>query len=194
MCDLAQRREGFHRNGGRGHDLADLLSHHSPPQDGQRQRQPPQDPPSTPTERPPSREVPAGTESLDSAITDRRVESVAVARADRRVCCLPADGRRALSERLLAGGPRDRTRHTSGEFDHWWTTHRVASKAFGSKHVRHPVAGESRLHWQVLNIAQDPDQCLVILAPVDQDSRSRLACFPHAVSRLIRFVLSQVET
>ncbi len=65
--------------------------------------------------------------------------------------------------------------NTSREFDHWWTTHRVASKAFGSKHVRHPVAGEIRLHWQVLNIAQDPDQCLVILAPVDQDSRSRLA-------------------
>ncbi|MFG3309436.1 helix-turn-helix transcriptional regulator [Streptomyces wuyuanensis] len=63
----------------------------------------------------------------------------------------------------------------SREFHHWWTTHQVASKAFGIKRVRHPEAGDIRLHWQVLNIAQDPDQCLVVLAPADQESRSRLA-------------------
>ncbi|MCX4515426.1 helix-turn-helix transcriptional regulator [Streptomyces sp. NBC_01619] len=70
----------------------------------------------------------------------------------------------------------------SSEFHHWWTTHRVASGAFGVKHVRHPDVGDIRLSWQLLTIAQDPEQSLVVLIPADQESRRRLAALRGAAS------------
>nr|WP_157249046.1 helix-turn-helix transcriptional regulator [Nonomuraea typhae] len=61
------------------------------------------------------------------------------------------------------------------EFHHWWTTHRVAAKTFGVKSVHHPKTGTLHLHWQILTVAQDPDQCLVVLPPADEESRAGLA-------------------
>ncbi|MEU0283440.1 MULTISPECIES: helix-turn-helix transcriptional regulator [unclassified Streptomyces] len=60
------------------------------------------------------------------------------------------------------------------EFQHWWATHRVSGRSFGSKRILHPTAGEIRLDWQVFPIAQERDQSLVVMPASDEDSRQRL--------------------
>ena len=60
------------------------------------------------------------------------------------------------------------------EFPHWWATHRVSGRNFGSKRILHPVVGEVRLEWQVLTVAQERDQFLVVLPASDENSRQRL--------------------
>ncbi|MFD7439272.1 helix-turn-helix transcriptional regulator [Streptomyces sp. NPDC059861] len=60
------------------------------------------------------------------------------------------------------------------EFQHWWNTYRVSGRNFGSKRILHPVVGEVRLDWQILTVAQERDQFLVVLPPSDEESRQRL--------------------
>ncbi|MFD7633504.1 helix-turn-helix transcriptional regulator [Streptomyces sp. NPDC059873] len=60
------------------------------------------------------------------------------------------------------------------EFQHWWAAHRVTGRSFGSKRILHPMAGEIRLDWQVLTVAQERDQSLVVMPASDAESRQRL--------------------
>ncbi len=48
------------------------------------------------------------------------------------------------------------------QFRQWWAAHHVASKGFGRKTLRHPVAGELVLDWDTLVCATDPEQQLII--------------------------------
>ncbi|MFD5125226.1 helix-turn-helix domain-containing protein [Streptomyces sp. NPDC058385] len=47
-------------------------------------------------------------------------------------------------------------------FRKWWAGHHVARRAFGTKTMRHPVAGELTLDWETLNSAGDSDQQLTV--------------------------------
>ncbi|MFJ6662101.1 helix-turn-helix domain-containing protein [Streptomyces sp. NPDC091377] len=64
---------------------------------------------------------------------------------------------------------------TESDFRHWWTAHQVSGKSFGSKRILHPVVGEVRLDWQILTVAQERDQFLVVLPAADEESERRLA-------------------
>ncbi|MFJ3640198.1 helix-turn-helix domain-containing protein [Streptomyces sp. NPDC090108] len=48
------------------------------------------------------------------------------------------------------------------QFRQWWAGHHVAHRAFGTKTMRHPVAGELVLDWETLGSAADPDQQLTV--------------------------------
>ena len=48
------------------------------------------------------------------------------------------------------------------QFRQWWAAQHVASKGFGRKILRHPVAGELVLDWDTLVLATDPEQQLII--------------------------------
>lgn len=50
----------------------------------------------------------------------------------------------------------------SPEFRRWWAGHYVAHRAFGTKTIRHPVAGDLILDWENLTSGADRDQQLVI--------------------------------
>ncbi|WP_433572082.1 helix-turn-helix transcriptional regulator [Streptomyces sp. CA-251247] len=60
------------------------------------------------------------------------------------------------------------------EFRRWWDSYRASSSASGTKRLRHPVVGELRLDWQILTVAQDRDQFLVVLSPANDETRHRL--------------------
>ncbi|MGW4567162.1 helix-turn-helix domain-containing protein [Streptomyces sp. NPDC004561] len=47
-------------------------------------------------------------------------------------------------------------------FRQWWAGHHVAHRAFGTKTMRHPVAGELTLDWESLGSAADSDQQLTV--------------------------------
>ncbi|MEW2318249.1 helix-turn-helix domain-containing protein [Streptomyces bauhiniae] len=47
-------------------------------------------------------------------------------------------------------------------FRQWWAGHHVAHRAFGTKAMRHPVAGDLILDWETLSSAGDPDQQLTV--------------------------------
>ncbi|ALJ21631.1 MmyB family transcriptional regulator [Microbacterium sp. No. 7] len=51
---------------------------------------------------------------------------------------------------------------TSPEFRTWWAERRVAQQNFGTKTVRHPVAGDIRLDWDTFIQVGVPDQQLVL--------------------------------
>ncbi|MFD7439277.1 helix-turn-helix transcriptional regulator [Streptomyces sp. NPDC059861] len=67
------------------------------------------------------------------------------------------------------------------EFRRWWSSYKASSSAWGTKHLRHPMVGELRLTWQILTVAQDRDQFLVVLSPADDESRHRLMTLRGAV-------------
>lgn len=48
------------------------------------------------------------------------------------------------------------------DFRQWWAAHHVAHRAFGTKTIRHPIAGELTLDWESLTSAADSDQQLVL--------------------------------
>lgn len=75
------------------------------------------------------------------------------------------------SLRLAAGNdPDDRgTRELvaelaerSPEFRRWWAEHRVYQRTFGSKRLRHPLAGELTVQYESLTLPGDPDQTLYV--------------------------------
>ncbi|MET7288835.1 helix-turn-helix transcriptional regulator [Streptomyces sp. NPDC005573] len=47
-------------------------------------------------------------------------------------------------------------------FRQWWAGHHVAHRAFGTKTIRHPVAGDLVLDWESLGSAADSDQQLTV--------------------------------
>jgi transcriptional regulator with XRE-family HTH domain len=49
------------------------------------------------------------------------------------------------------------------QFRQWWAAQQVASRGFGRKVFRHPVAGEIVLDWDTLVCATDPEQKLIIM-------------------------------
>ncbi|MGV9342650.1 helix-turn-helix domain-containing protein [Streptomyces sp. NPDC003688] len=48
------------------------------------------------------------------------------------------------------------------DFRRWWAGHHVARRAFGTKTIRHPLAGDLTLDWESLASAGDPDQQLTV--------------------------------
>jgi transcriptional regulator with XRE-family HTH domain len=57
------------------------------------------------------------------------------------------------------------------EFSGWWSEHDVVLRTYGTKHFRHPIAGEVELFWEALPVAGDPDQTLFIYS-AEPGSRS----------------------
>lgn len=49
-----------------------------------------------------------------------------------------------------------------GNFRRWWADHDVHQRTHGTKHFRHPLAGEFRLGYESLVPPDDPDQRLVV--------------------------------
>ncbi|MFB7311891.1 helix-turn-helix domain-containing protein [Streptomyces sp. NPDC056192] len=49
------------------------------------------------------------------------------------------------------------------DFRRWWAAHDVASKTSGTKTLRHPIAGELTLDWEMLACTTDPDQQLMVM-------------------------------
>lgn len=47
------------------------------------------------------------------------------------------------------------------DFRRWWAGHGVRTLSGGRKQLRHPVAGDLELDWQVLQVLTAPDQSLV---------------------------------
>ncbi|WP_440102302.1 helix-turn-helix domain-containing protein [Streptosporangium sp. H16] len=50
----------------------------------------------------------------------------------------------------------------SPEFRRWWEEHGVYRRTFGSKHLRHPVAGELTIDYETFTMPGDPDQTLFV--------------------------------
>ena len=73
----------------------------------------------------------------------------------------PEDPRFAeLIAAVRATGPRARE---------WWSRHEVAPLASGTKRLRHPELGELHLRHTVLQLADDPEQKLVVFTAADTD-------------------------
>jgi transcriptional regulator with XRE-family HTH domain len=50
----------------------------------------------------------------------------------------------------------------SPEFATWWREHRVYQRTFGTKRLRHAVAGELTISYESLSLPGDPDQTLFV--------------------------------
>lgn len=50
---------------------------------------------------------------------------------------------------------------TSAEFRTWWSEHRVHQRAYGSKRLRHPIAGEMVVDYEVFQVPGDSHQTVV---------------------------------
>jgi transcriptional regulator with XRE-family HTH domain len=50
----------------------------------------------------------------------------------------------------------------SPEFAAWWGEHRVYQRTFGTKRLRHPVAGELTIFYETLSLPGDADQTLFV--------------------------------
>ncbi len=50
----------------------------------------------------------------------------------------------------------------SPHFAQWWTEHRVYQRTFGTKRLRHPVAGELTVSYESLTLPGDPGQTLFV--------------------------------
>ena len=48
------------------------------------------------------------------------------------------------------------------EFREWWAARHVASQRFGTKTLRHPIAGEITLGWDSFSCAPDSEQQLIV--------------------------------
>ncbi|MFD8594265.1 helix-turn-helix domain-containing protein [Kitasatospora sp. NPDC059646] len=66
----------------------------------------------------------------------------------------------------------------SPEFDAWWNDHTVLERSAGSKRVRHPEAGELRLHYDILSTGPASDHLLFTVTPADRATE-------HALRRLV---------
>ncbi|MBO1414245.1 helix-turn-helix transcriptional regulator [Streptomyces sp. FH025] len=75
-------------------------------------------------------------------------------------------------------------RDGSPEFATWWHDHTVQERAHGTKRVRHPVAGELALCYDVLATLEGSGQRLVAVTPVDpaSDRALRTLMADHAAS------------
>ena len=63
----------------------------------------------------------------------------------------------------------------SPEFRQWWNEHRVNQRTYGSKHFRHPIAGDISVDYETLTLPGDPEQTLfVYTAPRGSASRHAL--------------------
>lgn len=62
----------------------------------------------------------------------------------------------------------------SAEFRHWWKQHRVHQRTFGTKRLRHPIAGELTIAYESLVLPGDPDQTLFVYT-TEPGSKSRQA-------------------
>ncbi|KDN82430.1 helix-turn-helix transcriptional regulator [Kitasatospora cheerisanensis] len=69
-------------------------------------------------------------------------------------------------------------RGNSAEFDTWWSDHTVLERSAGSKRVRHPEAGELRLHYDILSTGPASDHLLFTVTPADRATE-------HALRRLV---------
>ncbi|MDP9844085.1 helix-turn-helix transcriptional regulator [Streptosporangium lutulentum] len=56
----------------------------------------------------------------------------------------------------------DELRTKSEDFRRFWAAHRVVESTFGRKRFRHPLVGDLELDYEVLTMAADPDQLLVV--------------------------------
>jgi transcriptional regulator with XRE-family HTH domain len=98
---------------------------------------------------------------------------------DQAARTLYADWDRAAGDcvamlRLYAGGHPDDPQLTeligelsvhSGTFRRMWAGHDVLAHTTGTKHLRHPLAGDLTLDYMVLTVGGDPEQALVIYTP-----------------------------
>lgn len=50
----------------------------------------------------------------------------------------------------------------SRDFEQWWSEHRVYQRTFGSKRLRHPIAGELTVDYETFTMPGDPDQSLFV--------------------------------
>jgi len=48
------------------------------------------------------------------------------------------------------------------DFREWWAARHVASQRFGTKTLRHPIAGDITLDWDSFSCATDPEQQLIV--------------------------------
>ncbi|MFC7326184.1 helix-turn-helix transcriptional regulator [Marinactinospora rubrisoli] len=53
----------------------------------------------------------------------------------------------------------------SAEFHRLWADRNVISHSRGAKHLRHPLAGDIFLDFEVLSVDEDPEQSLVVYSP-----------------------------
>lgn len=56
----------------------------------------------------------------------------------------------------------DELTELSPEFAAWWREHRVYQRTFGTKRLRHPIAGELTISYESLSLPGDPDQTLFV--------------------------------
>jgi transcriptional regulator with XRE-family HTH domain len=56
----------------------------------------------------------------------------------------------------------DELSEKSPEFRSWWTTHDVLQRTHGSRHYRHPLAGELELYFEALRLPGDSEQTLFV--------------------------------
>ncbi|RWZ52457.1 XRE family transcriptional regulator [Labedella phragmitis] len=47
-------------------------------------------------------------------------------------------------------------RSSSPEFERWWNEHRVHQRTYGSKRLRHPIAGDLTVEFETLSLPGDP--------------------------------------
>ncbi|PKV96647.1 helix-turn-helix protein [Amycolatopsis echigonensis] len=63
----------------------------------------------------------------------------------------------------------------SPEFPAWWSEHRVQERSSGLKRLRHPVAGDLELQYEIFASVADPGQSMVVYsAPAGSPSQERL--------------------
>ncbi|MBN9742169.1 XRE family transcriptional regulator [Amycolatopsis sp. A1MSW2902] len=63
----------------------------------------------------------------------------------------------------------------SPEFPAWWSEHRVQERSTGLKRLRHPVAGDLELQYEIFTSVADPGQSMVVYsAPAGSPSQERL--------------------
>lgn len=63
----------------------------------------------------------------------------------------------------------------SRDFRCWWAEHRVHQRTYGSKRLRHPVAGELTVEFETLLLPGDPDQTMfVYTTPAGTSSRQAM--------------------
>jgi transcriptional regulator with XRE-family HTH domain len=68
----------------------------------------------------------------------------------------------------------DELREHSAEFACWWEDHTVQERAHGEKRVRHPVAGELAVRYDVLATLDGSGQRLMVVTPADAAAEQAL--------------------
>lgn len=69
----------------------------------------------------------------------------------------------------------DELRHASPQFHDWWPRHEVLGRLSGQKELAHPVAGRLILEHSSFQVADNPDQKLIVYTPVlDADMTAKL--------------------